>query len=89
MRQIATLLLALMLALGAGTATISCSSQTTTTRTVDRPSEDGMVKRETATTETTDDSGPHFGILSGTVKAIGFVLSLPFKLVGGLFSIVF
>ncbi len=36
-----------------------------------------------------DDDGPHFGILSGTVKAIGFVLALPFKIVGGLISIIF
>ncbi|MBI2964220.1 MAG: hypothetical protein HYY35_10735 [Deltaproteobacteria bacterium] len=90
MRQIATVLLALMLALGAGTATIGCSSHTTTTtRTIDQSGDGGTVRSETTTTESTDGSGPHFGILSGTVKAVGFVLALPFKLVGGLISIIF
>lgn len=91
MRRVGTLLLLLLLALGTGTATIGCSSSTTTTtRTVDRPQDDGTVQRETTTTEHTDsDDGPHFGILSGTVKAIGFVLALPFKIVGGLISIIF
>jgi hypothetical protein len=93
MRAIATLLLALMLALGAGAATIGCSSQTTTTtETVEHsPNPDGT----TTTTEVTkteqhsDDDGAHFGILSGTVHLIGQILALPFKLIGGLFSVIF
>jgi hypothetical protein len=90
MRPIATLLLALMLALDGGTATISCSTQTTTTtRTIDRPGEEGTVQSETTTTESTDHSGPGIGILSGTIHAIGFVLALPFKLIGGLLTIIF
>lgn len=91
MRRVGTLLLLMILALGAGTVTVGCSSSTTTTtRTIDRPRDDGSVQRETTTTESTaSDDGPHFGILSGTVKAIGFVLALPFKLVGGLIGIIF
>jgi len=88
MRSIPMLLLALLLALGAGASTISCSSSTTTTRTVEHPSADGT-SSVTTTTEESDDDGPHFGILSGTVKAIGWVLSLPFKIVGGLISLIF
>ena len=89
MRSIPMLLLALFLALGAGTATISCSTKTTV-HTEERTNPDGstsIVKTEHS--EDDDDDGPHFGILSGTVKAIGWVLALPFKIVGGLISIIF
>ena len=67
----------------------ACSSQTTT-RTVERTSEDGRIE-ETTVTETReddDDDGPT-GVLSTTINAIGFVLALPFKLVGGLIEIIF
>ncbi len=90
MRRLGTLLLLLVLALGAGSATTGCSSQTTTTtRTVDRPQSDGSVARETTTEEKSSDDGAHFGILSGTVHAVGWVLALPFRLVGGLIGIIF
>jgi hypothetical protein len=95
MRPLATLVLTLMLALGAGSTTVGCSAHTTTTRTVERTDGDGPVRRvSTTTTEETkeeehDDDGPHFGILSGTVKAIGWVLALPFRAIGGLISIIF
>jgi hypothetical protein len=29
------------------------------------------------------------GILSGTIHAIGFILALPFKIIGGLIQIIF
>lgn len=88
MRSLPMLMLALLLALGAGASTISCSTHQTV-HTEERTNPDGtttIVKTE-ATDD--DDDGPHFGILSGTVKAIGFVLALPFKIIGGLISIIF
>ena len=93
MRAIATLLLASMLALGAGAGTIGCSSHTTTTTTETvqhSPNPDGTTTTEvTKTEEHSHDDGAHFGILSGTVHVIGQILALPFKLIGGLFSIIF
>jgi hypothetical protein len=90
MRAIPTLLLALMLALGAGAGTIGCSSHTTTTQTVEqRQNPDGTTSEVTKTEESSSDDGAHFGILSGTVHVIGQILALPFKLIGGLFSVIF
>ena len=42
-------------------------------------------KIETVTTTKTTESG-HPGLISSTVHAIGWVLALPFRLVGGLLS---
>ena len=39
--------------------------------------------------EHSHDDGAHFGILSGTVHVIGQILAFPFKLIGGLFSVIF
>ena len=88
MRRFTPLLLALWLALGAGSGTISCSSQTTTTRTVEHPGNSDTTT-ETTTTEEQETHGPEVGIISGTIHAIGYVLSLPFRIVGGLISIIF
>ena len=90
----AFLLLTISLTFGAG-ATASCSSHTTTTtRTVERPADSGSEaadQRETTVTETKEStaSGPHVGILSGTIHAIGFILALPFKIIGGLLTVIF
>jgi hypothetical protein len=85
MRPIAALFLACFLALATAGATSGCSSSTTTTtRTTEQPSSEA----ETKTTES-QTSGPSVGILSGTIHAIGFILALPFNLVGGLIQLIF
>lgn len=66
-------------------------TQSTTTRVKksDDPQNAGVVeKSETATTTTqTKDKEP--GILSSTLHAVGYVISLPFIIIGGLFRIIF
>lgn len=67
-----------------------CASTTarTTTETVQRPGpRPDTVERETTTT-TTETPRPG-GILSGTVDLLGEILSLPFRIVGGLIRIIF
>jgi hypothetical protein len=92
MRSIALLLLACLLALATGGATSGCSSTTTTTtHTTEQPSAEGNTTVQTTETKTTEQqtSGPSVGILSGTIHAIGFILALPFKIIGGLIQIIF
>jgi hypothetical protein len=92
MPPIAMLLLACFLAIATGGATSGCSSSTTTTtRTTEQPSSEGGTTVQTTETKTTESqtSGPGLGILSGTIHAIGFILALPFKLVGGLIQLIF
>jgi hypothetical protein len=92
MRDIASILLACLLVLGAGGATVGCSSTTTTTtHTTAEPSSEGAATVQTTETKTTEQqtSGPGVGILSGTIHAIGFILALPFKIIGGLIQIIF
>jgi len=68
---------------------LGCSSQRTVTKEVthdDRTGRPITVERETRTTETgTEDEG----VLSGTVNAVGDVISLPFRAVGGLLRAIF
>ncbi len=89
MRRVVIAVLAGLLIVGSGAAT-GCSS-TTTTHTVDRPATNGdsSTQTETTTTETHETSGPGVGIVSGTVHAIGFILALPFKIIGGLIELIF
>lgn len=47
-----------------------------------------MQKKTTTETET-ETKEESVGLLSGTVNAVGEVLALPFRLVGGLISLVF
>ncbi len=47
------------------------------------------VVEKTETTTTTEAKPENPGILSSTIHAIGYVLELPFLLVGGLFRIIF
>ena len=92
MRSIAMLLLGCFLAIAAGTVSSGCSSSTTTTtRTTEQPSTESGTTVQTTETKTTESqtSGPGVGILSGTIHAIGFILALPFKLVGGLIQLIF
>jgi len=66
-----------------------CSTHRTVTNEVtygDRTGRPVTVERETRTTETgTEDDG----VLSGTVNAVGEVISLPFRAVGGLLRAIF
>ena len=66
-----------------------CSTHRTVTNEVtydDRTGRPVAVERETRTTETgTEDEG----VLSGTVNAVGDVISLPFRAVGGLLRAIF
>ena len=66
-----------------------CSTHQTVTNEVtydDRTGRPVTVERETRTTETgTEDEG----VLSGTVNAVGDVISLPFRAVGGLLRAIF
>ena len=66
-----------------------CSTHRTVTNEVtydDRTGRPVTVERETRTTETgTEDDG----VLSGTVNAVGDVISLPFRAVGGLLRAIF
>jgi hypothetical protein len=89
MRTVATVLIAATLVFGAGTATTGCSNHTTTTRTVEQHGDgETAVKTETTSTENDDDGGGG-GIISGTIDVIGFIIALPFKIVGGLIEIIF
>ncbi|HXG17767.1 MAG TPA: hypothetical protein VNN62_01660 [Methylomirabilota bacterium] len=51
-------------------------------------SEPIVVERQTTTTETTD-TGSSGGVLSSTVNAVGEVIALPFRVVGGIISAIF
>ena len=66
-----------------------CSTHRTVTNEVtydDRTGRPVTVERETRTTETgTEDDG----VLSGTVNAVGEVISLPFRAVSGLLRAIF
>lgn len=66
-----------------------CSTHTTVTKEVaydDRTGRAVTVERETTTTQTgTEDEGA----LSGTVTAVGEVISLPFRAVGSLLRAIF
>lgn len=55
---------------------------------VGAPAEPAVEKSET-TTSTTETTSGHRGILSSTVNAIGWVIALPFRLVGGLIGWIF
>lgn len=87
MRRAPILLLATLLAFGGASATISGCSTSTTRRTVERPI--NGTATETTTTETHETNGPDVGIISGTIHAVGFILALPFKIVGGLIQLIF
>lgn len=82
MRSLAKILVVMSLAINLSFA--ACGGGT---KTVTRTDAAG---NETTVTETKeDDGGGPTGILSGTVNAIGWVIALPFKIVGGLIEIIF
>jgi hypothetical protein len=55
---------------------------------VDQPDSVVIEKSET-TTETTDTKTEHHGVLSSTFHAIGYVISIPFIIIGGVFRTIF
>lgn len=48
-----------------------------------------VVEKSETTTTTTEANPGHPGILSSTVHAIGWVIALPFRLIGGLIGWIF
>ncbi|MDP2653193.1 MAG: hypothetical protein Q8Q08_04085 [Candidatus Omnitrophota bacterium] len=54
-----------------------------------RHQDEGAVEKSEATTSTTESSSGHPGVLSSAVHAIGWVIALPFRLVGGLIGWIF
>lgn len=63
---------------------------TKTTVTSNDQQNKGVVnKSETTTTTTETKAAGHPGILSSTVHAIGWVIALPFRLIGGLIGWIF
>lgn len=90
MRKAASLALIAALALGPVYAAGCSSSTTKTTRTVERPVEGSTSEREVVTTTESESSGGGGGgVVSSTINAIGFVLALPFKIVGGIIEFIF
>ena len=66
---------------------LGCSTHRTVTKEVtydDRTERPVTVQRETTTSGSEDE-----GVLSGTVSAVGEVISLPFRAVGGLLQAIF
>jgi hypothetical protein len=66
---------------------VGCSSQPTVTKEVtydDRTGRPVTIQRETTTSGSEDE-----GVLSGTVNAVGEVIALPFRAVGGLLRAIF
>jgi len=81
-RLLLSLVFALNIALG-------CSTHRTVTKEVtydDRTGRPVTVQRETTTSDSGSDDE---GALSGTVNAVGDVISLPFRAVGGLLRAIF
>ena len=66
------------------------NQQTTTTGSASGDQQNqGVAQKSETTTTTTKTPSEHPGILSSTVRAIGWVIALPFRLVGGLIGWIF
>lgn len=86
MRSLAKILIVALLATNLSFAA-ACGGGST--KTVTRTDAAGNETTVTETKEDHDSGGGPTGILSTTVNAIGFILALPFKIVGGLIEIIF
>jgi len=62
---------------------------TTTAATSNEQQNNPVTKESQTTTTTTETKAEHRGILSSTLHAIGWVIALPFRLVGGLIGWIF
>jgi cytoskeletal protein RodZ len=86
-------LIVVFILIGSGCSSTRQTTKTETTAT--SPSaqsgnrEDGVVSKSETTTTTTQSEPESPGVLSSTFHAIGYVLALPFIIVGGLFKIIF
>jgi hypothetical protein len=83
---------------GSGCASTQKTTTTTTTMTMERPGsavvgtggqQDSVAQQSESTTATTETDAGHPGLLSSTIHAIGWVIALPFRLVGGLIRWIF
>lgn len=91
------LLLFVLIFAGAGCASTHKTTKTETTVTYpndavgdEREQNRGVVeKSETTTATTTETKAGHPGIISSTVHAVGYVISLPFIFVGHLLRAIF
>lgn len=78
-----------------GSGCASTRKTTTTETTVSYPNEDAneadqeRVIVEESETTTTETKAEDSGVLGATFKAIGHIISIPFKIIGGLFRIIF
>jgi hypothetical protein len=85
----------IVLFLCVGTGCTSTHKTTTTETTVNNPNEpvySGTPSSTTETTTTTTDTetkAEHPGVLGATFHAIGYVLSLPFIVIGGVIKTIF
>ena len=86
-------LVIVFVSLGSGCATTHKTTTTETTVTSNKPvevSRDQQGETTTTTTETeTETKTKRPGIISSTFHAIGYVIALPFIVIGGLFRIIF
>jgi len=90
--RLRTITLVLLLSLPVTSAVLStgCSTRTTTTtrsENVEQADADSAVQTQTTTERQIE--GPSYGIISGTFHLIGFILALPFKIVGGIIQLIF
>ncbi len=71
-------------------ATTEAGQNTETTITSNDQQNRGVVNNSETTTTTTETRPPgHPGLISSTIHAIGWVIALPFRLVGGLIGWIF
>ncbi len=86
-------LIVIFILIGSGCSSTRQTTRTETTATSpgaqssDR--EDGVVSKSETTTTTTQSAPESPGVLSSTLHAVGYVLALPFIIVGGIFKIIF
>lgn len=79
----------LLLSVGSGCSTHTTTTETTQYESSQRSGGPVVVEKETTVRTETENPGESTGVVSGTVNVIGEVLALPFRLVGGLISLVF
>ncbi len=87
-------LVIVFVSLGLGCATTRKTTTTETTVTSNEPAEVSSDQQSETTTTTTTETETETkakrpGIISSTFHAIGYVIALPFIVIGGLFRIIF
>ncbi|MDO8580920.1 MAG: hypothetical protein Q7S13_05515 [Candidatus Omnitrophota bacterium] len=74
--------------LGCASTHPTTKTETTVSTTGDQQNS-GVVDQSETTTTTTETKAEHPGVISATFHAIGYVISIPFIIIGGLFRIIF